>query len=99
MEHSFYLKESPGVGTYMKDQETVIQSMLRNSSHFKFPKNDRKLQQGSGEKVTPGPHEYDNDTIKTKLTEPRMKVGQASRDVPFSKYGALHSELVRKGLH
>ena len=98
MEQSYYLKESPGVGNYMKDQETVIHSMLRNSSHFKFPKNDRKLQQGS-EKVTPGPSEYDNDTIKTKLTEPRMTVGNASRDVPFSKYGALHSELVRKGLH
>lgn len=32
MEKSYYLKESPGVGTYLKDQETVIHSMLQNSS-------------------------------------------------------------------
>ena len=98
MEHAFYLKESPGVGSYLKDQETVNHSMLKNSSRFKFPKNDRKLLQ-LGDQVTPGPAQYNNDTIITKLREARTKLGQASRDVSFSKYGALHSELVAKGLH
>ena len=74
MEHAFYLKESPGVGSYLKDQETVNHSMLKNSSRFKFPKNDRKLLQ-LGDQVTPGPAQYNNDTIITKLREARTKLG------------------------
>jgi len=42
--------------------------------------------------------EYSPDSIKLKKTEAKFKMPKASRDIPFSKYGAAHSELVSKGL-
>ena len=47
---------------------------------------------------SPGPMEYSPDSIKLKKTEAKFKMPKASRDIPFSKYGAAHSELVSKGL-
>lgn len=97
MEKANYLKESPGVGTYMGNN-IVTHSRIGQSAKYNFSKKDRGLLK-AGKQTTPGPDLYNNDSIITKHKEARFKIGAATRDIPFSKYGALHSELVSKGLH
>ena len=97
MEKAFYLKGSPGVGSYMGN-EMISHSLVNNASRWNFPKKDRGLLRHAAQK-SPGPHEYNNDSIITKTLESRFKIPMATRDIPFSKYGSLHSELVTKGLH
>lgn len=46
-----------------------------------------------------GPDTYFNDTLKIKNQSPRATISKTSRDISFSKYNAVHSELVTKGLN
>jgi len=43
--------------------------------------------------------EYKPDAIVLKEKSKITSIGRASRDIPFSKYGSVHSELVRKGIY
>jgi hypothetical protein len=63
-----------------------------------MPKNNRGLLSSKMSK-TPGPVEYLADQIAFKNKAPITKMGKASRDIPFSKYGSVHAELVRKGIY
>jgi hypothetical protein len=49
----------------------------------------------------PGPANYDTDksSIKLRKYDGACKMGNASRDISFSKYGAVHSHLIEKGLY
>ena len=49
--------------------------------------------------IKASPDRYENDTLKVKLLSPRATIPKTSRDISFSRYGAVHSELVYKGLH
>lgn len=64
-----------------------------------MPKSDRGLLTFQAPKK-PGPGNYDNDiqAIKSRIKDATFAMPKASRDVSFSKYGAEHSALVRKGL-
>lgn len=96
MEHHFYLRESVGPGQYMP-QGMVLQSHNTKSSQYSVPKNDRKLLKKEKEKVPAGAH-YQPKKFEVMKKKPAFSIGKASRDVSFSKYTALHSELVKKGL-
>ena len=51
---------------------------------------------------TPAPTSYLHEKVTISSNNKkaaRFKMPRASRDVPFSKYAALHSELVQKGLN
>lgn len=96
MEKHFYLKESVGPGHYMP-LGVVHQSYNTNSSKYSVPKNDRKLLKKSVEVVPAGAH-YNPKKFEVTKKQPSFSIGRSSRDVSFSKYTALHSELVRKGL-
>ena len=39
------------------------------------------------------------DNINEEHKEAMFKMTRATRDIPFSKYGSIHSELVRKGIY
>ena len=48
--------------------------------------------------IKASPDSYENDTLKVKYLSPRATIPKTSRDISFSRYGAVHSELVTKGL-
>lgn len=97
MEKHFYLRESQGPGAYLPLNQ-IYDSRTRKNSQYSVPRNNRGLLSKSAQK-NPGPHEYDDQAISVrKQTQPRFKMPKATRDIPFSKYNAVHSELVRKGL-
>ena len=52
-----------------------------------------------GKHKSPGPTEYSPNKIALKPKVAMFKMSKASRDIPFSKYGSIHSELVRKGIY
>ena len=47
--------------------------------------------------TTPGPGAYDTSMFTKKKNE-RAAFGNASRDIPFSKYKALNVEFINKGI-
>lgn len=97
MEQHFYLRESKGPGAYLP-LDYICQSLTKSPQKYSIPRNNRGLLK-PGKHTSPGPSEYKPDAIllkeKTKIT----KMSKASRDVPFSKYASVHSELVRKGIY
>ena len=97
MEKHFYLRESVGPGHYMT-QKTVLQSFNTTSSRFSVPKNDRKLLSQERERV-PAAAQYQPNKFEVLKKQPSFSMGRQSRDVAFSKYSSLHSELVKKGLY
>jgi hypothetical protein len=65
------------------------------------PKSDRGLLKVNNfRKVLPGPGNYHAElqAIKSRVNDATFAMPKASRDVSFSKYGALHRNLVKKGL-
>lgn len=96
MEKHFYLRETQGPGHYL-DQNMKLQSYNTRSSTYSFSKRDRNLLSKEREKVPAGAR-YEPNKAKILKKEPVYSIGKQSRDVSFSKYNALHSELVRKGL-
>ena len=97
MEKHYYLRETQGPGHYM-NQDMKLQSYNTRASTYTFSKKDRDLLSKEKEKV-PAAARYDPDHKKVKKKEPIYSMGRQSRDVSFSKYNALHKELVIKGLH
>ena len=97
MEKHFYMRETVGPGHYMSNN-TVLQSFNPRASQFSVPKNDRKLLTQDKESV-PAAAQYNADKLQVQKKQPSFTIGRQSRDVAFSKYSALHSELVRKGLN
>ena len=78
---------------------------MMNSKTFSVPKNDRglvtnkdsyrlKYQHGG-----PAMFNITDVDLKNRIKEARASIGKASRDISFSKYSALHSKLVVKGLY
>jgi len=51
-------------------------------------------------KLSPGPGNYmaEIQALKTRVKDGTFAMPKASRDISFSKYGAQHSILVKKGL-
>lgn len=96
MEKHFYLRESVGPGHYLS-QNMVLQSYNTASSRFSVPKNDRKLLSQEKERI-PAAAQYQPKKFEVLKKEPSFSMGRSSRDVSFSKYSSLHSELVKKGL-
>ena len=98
MEKHFYLRKTKGPGAYLS-QDFIHLSPTQKASQFSVPKTDRGLLSFS-QKRQPGPGYYDNDVqaIKSRIKDATFAMPKASRDVSFSKYGAVHSELVKKGL-
>jgi len=96
MEKHFYLRETVGPGTYMP-QDMVYQSYNTKASKYSVPKNDRKLLTRERERVPAAAH-YEPKKHEVLKKEPAFSIGKSSRDVSFSKYTALHSNLVKKGL-
>ena len=97
MEHHFYLRESQGPGAYLP-LDQIYDSKSRKAQQYSVPRNNRGLLAKSPQK-NPGPTEYEDQAIPVrKQQQPRFKMPKATRDIPFSKYNAVHSELVRKGL-
>ena len=47
---------------------------------------------------TPGPTTYSPSRAITTVKNPQFKMSRATRDIPFSKYSQVHSELVSKGI-
>ena len=92
------MRETKGPGAYLK-QDFVHLSPTVKASQYSVPKSDRGLLTFSHKKQ-PGPGVYENgiQAIKSRLKEPSFAMPRASRDVSFSKYGAEHAALVRKGL-
>ena len=76
----------------------IYQSYNSKSSQYSVPKNDRKLLTKAKERVPAAAH-YEPMKERVLKKEPAFSIGKSSRGVSFSKYTALHSELVRKGLH
>ena len=76
----------------------IHQSLTKSSQKYSVPKNNRGLLK-KGKHSSPGPMEYKPDAIVLKEKAQITKMGKASRDIPFSKYGSVHSELVRKGIY
>ena len=72
---------------------------MKNTTKFSVPKNDRGLgfnaPTGSFRKKHqhggPATFNITEAELKTKIKEARASIGKASRDISFSKYGALHS--------
>ena len=100
MDHDFYGREGKGPGAYLK-QEFVVTSPVKNSSRYSVPKNDRGLLSPRKKTNLPGPANYETDksAIKLRKYDGACKMGNASRDISFSKYGAVHSHLIEKGLY
>lgn len=96
MEKHFYLRETVGPGHYMP-LGMVYQSHNPKASQYSVPKNDRKLLKKAVEVVPAGAH-YQPEKKVVMKKRPAYSIGRSSRDVSFSKYTALHSELVKKGL-
>ena len=76
----------------------VYQSLTKTPSKYSVPKKNRGLLK-HGKHTSPGPMEYEPDLIAFKSKAPMTKMGRASRDIPFSKYGSVHGELVSKGIY
>ena len=64
---------------------------------YSVPKRDRQLLTKEKEKV-PGAGKYTPDKTMVLRKEPAFSMGKSGRDVSFSKYNSVHSELVAKGL-
>lgn len=98
MEHHFYMRETKGPGAYLK-QDFVHLSPTAKASEFSIPRTDRGLLSFSNNRK-PGPGAYENgpQSIKTRIKDQTFAMPRASRDVSFAKYGAVHAELVKKGL-
>lgn len=98
MEQHFYMRETKGPGAYLK-QDFVHLSPTIKASQYSVPKSDRGLLTFKAKKQ-PGPGNYENDVqaITSRIKDATFAMPKASRDVSFSKYGALHSTLVKKGL-
>jgi hypothetical protein len=65
------------------------------------PKSDRGLLSYNPRKISPvGPGKYSPDlpAIKLRIKDATFAMPRASRDVSFSKYGAQHKTLIKKGL-
>ena len=100
MDHDFYGREGKGPGAYLK-QEFVATSPTRVASKYSVPQNDRGLLSPKRKTPLPGPANYETDksAIKLRKYDGACKMGNASRDISFSKYGAVHSHLIEKGLY
>ena len=72
--------------------------MTKKASEYSMPKKNRGLL-SKGKHASPGPTEYRPDKIAFQNKEATFKIGKATRDIPFSKYGSIHAELVRKGIY
>ena len=78
---------------------------MKNNVKFSVPKNDRGLGLRTDslrfKNTHTGPAMYNitESELKTRIKMARAAIGKASRDISFSKYGSLHSELVAKGLY
>ena len=98
MEQHFYMRETQGPGAYLK-QDFVHLSPTRIAQKYSIPRRNRGLLSFSKPKV-PGPGNYENDVqaIKSRVKDATFAMPKASRDVSFSKYGAQHAILVKKGL-
>ncbi len=99
MDHDFYGREGKGPGAYMPTRFVAL-SPTKIASKYSVPKNDRGLLKPKIRKH-PGPAEYETDmsAIRLRKYDGACKMGNASRDISFSKYGAVHSHLIEKGLY
>ena len=79
-------------------QDNIETSNVKTTSKYSVPKNNRGLLT-KGPHKSPGPTEYSPLKIANMHKEPKFKMPRASRDISFSKYNSLHSELVKKGLY
>jgi hypothetical protein len=100
MDHDFYGREGKGPGAYLKT-DFVATSPTKIASKYSMPKNDRGLLSPKRITAVPGPANYETDisAIKLRKYDGACKMGNASRDISFSKYGAVHSHIVAKGLY
>ena len=66
-----------------------------------MPKSDRGLLSYNPRKVSavgPGKYSPDASAINCRIKDASFAMPRASRDVSFSKYGAQHKTLIKKGL-
>lgn len=101
MEQHFYGRETKGPGAYLQ-QDFVHTSPSKKASQFSVPRQDRGLltKPQDEKRKSPGPGNYysEDQHIKSKTKDATFAMPRAARDVPFSKYGAQHSTLIKKGL-
>ena len=100
MERAYYLRESKaqGPGAYIP-MDLIYDSTSRRAQKYSVPRTSRGLLEKSPQKY-PGPTDYEDNTIQVrKRLQPMHKMPRAARETSFSKYSAIHSELIRKGLH
>ena len=105
MGQHFYLRHSPGVGSYNGVKPGMISSQ-KTSLRYSLPRSTRGLTEDRSplqlQKATPAPTAYNlpRNHVTTKMkTAPRFKMPQAGRDVHFSKYNSQFAELISKSLH